>query len=148
MFVAACLLLILAGCGPKPVTPEGIIPPPEMKLIMYDMMRAGEFLSGYVIYKDSVKNKIGESMKWYDKVWETHHVSEAAFRKSYQWYQDNPEMMQALMDSIIVIPTPAAPLPDTSSMKKDSVLKVDSLRKRKLQATRALIDSARRRGRP
>ena len=148
IFVAVCFVVLMSGCGDKSVTPKDIIPPAKMKWVMYDMMRTGEFLSGFVLYQDTIKDKTGESMKWYNKVWQTHKISEAEFRKSYGWYQLHPEVMQSLMDSIMVIPTPPLFVPKTDSVnaKRDSLNRVDSIKKRTLLMRRGAVDSSRRRG--
>ncbi|RYY53193.1 MAG: DUF4296 domain-containing protein [Chitinophagaceae bacterium] len=147
-FIAALLVFILAACSDKPATPAGVLPPEKMKLVMYDMMRTGEFLSGYVLYKDTSVNKVGESMKWYQKVWDIHKITEADFRKSYDWYQKNPQMMAAVMDSVMVIPTPPLAQPKTDSIHAVAVdtaqRKLDSGRQILLRNRERVKDSVRR----
>ncbi|RYY54424.1 MAG: DUF4296 domain-containing protein [Chitinophagaceae bacterium] len=145
----AFVLLLLSGCGDKAEIPKNIIPAAKMKLVMYDMMKSGEFLSGYVLYKDVDVNKTGESMKWYNKVWEIHKISEADFRRSYEWYKNHPKVMSALMDSIMVIPAPPNPKPGPDSIvalpAADSIRRVDSINRSKMiKGRERMRDSIRR----
>ena len=147
VFIAFLLLLVITGCSDKSEVPAGIIPPGKMKLVMYDMMRSSEFLSGYVLYKDTSVNKVGESLKWYNKVWEIHKIAEDDFRKSYEWYKTNPKVMSALMDSIMVIPTPANIVPKNDSIRPlaaDSLRRPDSSRLKLLRSRQQGKDSIRR----
>jgi hypothetical protein len=123
IFIAVLLLVVLTGCSDKNKVPAGIIPPEKMKLVMYDMMRSSEFLSGFVLYKDTSVNKIGESLNW---------------------YKSNPKMMSGLMDSIMVIPTPPNLVPKTDSIKpvsSDSVKRADSSRLRLMRSRQMGKDS-------
>ncbi|MET0636808.1 MAG: DUF4296 domain-containing protein [Chitinophagaceae bacterium] len=141
----AVIAAFLTGCGSKKTIPKDIIPPDKMKLIMYDMLRTGEFLSGYVLYKDINVDKTAESMKWYNKVWQIHKINEDEFRKSYEWYRLHPSEMEAVMDSVMVIPTPPNPVHADSVVVKSDSMRQDSIRLRGLLKGRTpLQDSLRK----
>ncbi len=135
MLFAAICLLILLSCGRKTRVPEGILPPKEMQSVMWDLMRAGEFLNGYVLYKDSNINKTAENLRWYNKVWSMHHITEAQFNQSYAYYRANPKLMEEVLDSISKLPPPALktkqPM-DSIHRLKDSIGRLNSLAKRQL----------------
>lgn len=66
---------------------------------MWDMMNAGQYISAYVLTKDSL-DKIGESTKVYGQVLQLHAVSKEEFEKSYTYYRDHPELMKVILDSL------------------------------------------------
>jgi hypothetical protein len=144
------IVMVLAGCKDQDALPAGVLPQEKMKLVMYDMMRSGEFLSGYVLYKDETVDKTGESMKWYNKVWQMHHITEDQFRQSYKWYREHPKQMEQVMDSVMIIPTPPNPeQPADSSVGKDSVTRrqLSPINPGEMQRARAMrFDSLRARG--
>lgn len=113
--------LLLAGCKSKSPVPSGILPPQEMKAVMWDMMRADQFLADYVFSRDSALNRYLESEKWYGKILAIHKVSQEEFKNSFTYYNAHPALMKDLMDSIAVFP-------DRSATYKPR-LKTDSMRK-------------------
>ncbi len=114
---------------------------------MWDMIRTGEFLDGFVLNKDSTLNKTAQSLKWYDKIYQVHGISKDQFIRSYYYYQAHPVLMKRILDSLgkkgmtNVDPTQQEqPLisPDTSNQQKPvlngNVLiqdKLDSVKKLK-----------------
>ena len=95
-------LWLLGGmaCQSGKAVPAGIIPPPKMREVMRDLMRADQFVVSFVLPKDSLLPKQEERIKWYNRVLDIHHVSEQQFKKSFQYYQSRPELMAEMMDSI------------------------------------------------
>jgi len=134
------LLLLLAGimaCSDKNKLPKDVLPQPKMQAVMWDMIRAGDFLNNYVFYRDTSVDKIAESQKWNEKIFQIHHITREQFDKSYTYYRQHPQLMKAVMDSISktkvedVTAQPAAQpatpsLQDTAAGKKrlDSVKQV------------------------
>jgi hypothetical protein len=113
--------LLLFSCRGKDALPNGVLRPPEMKLVMWDMMRADQFLSDYVFSRDSSLNHYMESAKWYGDILAIHHVSQEEFRKSFNYYNTHPALMKDLMDSIAVFPDltkKISPARKTDSMRK------------------------------
>ena len=92
------LLLIFFSCKANKI-PDDILPPEKMQEVLWDMIRADEFLVSYVI-KDTSVNRKTESVKLYQKVFEVHDISKSAFEKSFKYYQLHPENLQPIMDSL------------------------------------------------
>lgn len=129
------LLVLLAGiiaCSDKNKLPKDVLPQPKMQAVMWDMIRAGDFLNNYVFYRDTSVDKIAESQKWNEKIFQIHHITREQFNKSYDYYQRHPQLMKAVMDSISKIKVeapppaqPAAALLDSAAAKK----RLDSLKR-------------------
>jgi hypothetical protein len=90
--------VFIISCGEK--TPRDVLSFNEMKSVMWDMMRADQFVSDYILAKDSSRSKIVESSKWYGQVLAIHHISQKDFRNSYNYYSSHPALMRNLMDSL------------------------------------------------
>jgi hypothetical protein len=129
------IFLLLTGsifsCTNKNKLPEGVLPQPKMQEVLWDMIRASDFLNNYVFYKDAGVDKAAESYKWNEKVFEIHKITREQFMKSYTYYQQHPREMKVIMDSIGKIKVEMeAPKPVTDSLNKDSVAtKIDTVRK-------------------
>lgn len=118
------LLLLLAGitaCSDKNKLPKDVLPQPKMKAVMWDMIRAGDFLNNNVFYRDTGVDKIAESQKWNEKIFQIHHITREQFNKSYDYYQRHPQLMKAVMDSISKIKVEPPPAPAAATVPKDSI---------------------------
>ncbi len=94
------LAFFLASCGNRGRVPDGIIPAPAMQNIIWQLMQADEFVTLFVS-KDTTKNSNAERMLRYQQVFELNKTSEAAFKKSYQFYMEHPEITKVMFDSLI-----------------------------------------------
>jgi hypothetical protein len=124
------------ACNRGPKVPKGVLQPDKMEDVLWDMIQTGEFLSGYVLYRDTNINAVLESQRWYEKVYSFHQISKEDFKRSYNWYRDHPDMMKRILDSLSVRkdpePTPAAVAkdssstssPDTARLRKDTTSKM------------------------
>lgn len=130
-FFATLTLLILFACTHKDEMPKNVFPKPKMEAIMWDMLKTGEFLSNFVFYKDTSIDKVAESQKWYNKVYELHHTTKADFDRSYAYYKAHPGLMKELMDTLSKRQAPSAPVvapvPVTVPAKDSLRAKMDSL---------------------
>ena len=97
-FFSFFLLVIFCSCNTNKI-PDDILPPEKMQDVLWDMIRADEFLVSYVIRDTSVNRKT-ESIKLYEKVFEVHNISKSAFEKSFKYYQLHPKILQPIMDSL------------------------------------------------
>ena len=97
------VLVLLVSCQ-RNARPRSVLPEEKMKVVMWDMMRADQFLIDYVFSRDSSIDRYMESMKWYGQVLSLHDISQEQFKKSFTWYSEHPAQMKILMDSIAAIP--------------------------------------------
>ena len=95
-----CCLLIIAGCKNKNRIPAGIITQKKMQAILWDMMRADQFLGDFVLNKDSSLDKRIESIKLYEQVFSIYHISKEQFGKSFSFYKTHPALFKVIMDSL------------------------------------------------
>ena len=119
MRIPLLLLLIsvfVFGCK----NDERVLPPKKMQAILWDMMRADQFLADYVLNKDTLLKKTTESLKYYQQIFSIHKVSKDDFQYSFSFYQSHPVLLKEIMDSINipekitpVVPAQAMPLSDT-----------------------------------
>ena len=104
-----------------------------MQAVLWDLMRADQFLADYVLKKDSSLNKETESIKLYQRIFLIHKISKELFRKSLSFYRSHPALLKVIMDSISR--TPAAipakiikphPERDTALQAKRGTLRKDT----------------------
>lgn len=138
------------NCSDKNKIPAGILPRQKMQEVVWDMTRTAEFLNGFVFNKDSSIDKVAESEKWYNKVYQLHKTTKKEFEQSYSYYQAHPDLMKELLDSLskrTASARPPKPTKDSLSLRSDSIRKripppfkseiqnriLDSIRKRRIQ---------------
>ena len=135
--------LALFACSNKDKLPDGVLPKQKMQQILWDLIKAGEFLNGFVLYKDSAVNKIAESQKWYDKIYQVHKISKKDFDRSFAYYQDHPLLMKTILDSLSKKQVPFK-IPGQGNLKT-----IDSIRKQVvppvIDTQKKIIDSLRKR---
>jgi hypothetical protein len=100
IFIFFSLLLVAAACKKRDKIPRGVLPPAKMENVLLDMMRADEFLAGYVFSRDSTLNKKTESIKEYQKIFRIHQVDKGEFEKSFSYYRSHPLLLKIMMDTL------------------------------------------------
>ncbi len=101
LFLLCALLLFFTGaCNPSNQVPKGILPPEKMETVLWDLLRSGNLVNNFILSKDSSLDKNQEHIKWINRVLTFHQVGEAEFKKSFSYYQQHPELMSVIMDSI------------------------------------------------
>jgi Domain of unknown function (DUF4296) len=95
-----CCLFIVTGCKNKNGIPAGLIPQKKMQAILWDMMRADQFLSDFVLNKNSSLDKRTESIKLYSQVFAIHQISKEQYEKSFSFYKTHPALFKVIMDSL------------------------------------------------
>lgn len=131
--VVIAFLLSLASCGRKDGVPSGILPQKKMQAIIWDMMRSDQFLTDYVLNKDTSLNKNDESLKYYRQIFTIHQVSQKDFQRSFNYYKSHPSLFKAIMDSLSQVsgeaPTQMVNPPvsiDTTTVRQIKPLPVDT----------------------
>ncbi len=88
---------IVMGCGSSP---KGkLLPPDKMQAVMWDVLQADAY-SELFLKKDSIKNFIASSAFLQQKVFDVHHVTKDDFYRSYEYYNDRPDEMRIILDSV------------------------------------------------
>lgn len=78
-------------------------------------MRADAFVSDYVM-KDTTRNQKKESAVLYEQIFNIHSTTREVFKKSLAFYEDHPELLKPIADSLRADEKKAQEYP-TSTMK-------------------------------
>jgi hypothetical protein len=116
LICAVCVLFL--SCKGKDHVPADVLPKDKMEAVLWDIMRADQFLTDFVLNKDTSLNKETESTKFYQQVFTIHKISKEDFQRSFAFYRSHPTMLKDLMDSVGHRPVnprnPEDPPPTTS----------------------------------
>ena len=120
-----CFTAFFLACSDNDGVPKGILPKAKMQEVLWDLIRAGEFVDGYI--KDTAGSKTNIALDWYDRVYKLHNTTESEFKKSYTYYKEHPALMKEVLDSLgkKQLNQPV----DSTAIKPDSanIVKPDSL---------------------
>ena len=92
--------LFFVSCFGKNRVPRGILSHEKMQAVLWDMLRADEFVGVYILAKDTSLNKKQESALMFDQVLRIHKCSREEFKKSLLFYQSHPAVFKVVLDSI------------------------------------------------
>ena len=101
LLVFLLLIAVVTGCKKKDSIPSGILPPDKMEVVLWDMIRADEFLREFVLAKDSTLNDTLESLNTYQWIFDNHKIKREQFATSFNYYQQNPNLFRKVLDSLI-----------------------------------------------
>jgi len=130
IFLALFSSLMILACSRKEKIPADILPPEKMQSVLWDMIGAGEYITTFVVVKDSIDKEF-ESLKLYEEVLRMHHVTREQFKKSFAWYRNRPQIMKTMVDTLSkrasrLAPPNLKPASDTL-LKKKVITTVDSI---------------------
>ena len=94
------LFICIWSCRSKEEIPADIIPEAKMEAILWDMIRADQFLTSYVFYKDSSVDQNTHSIRLYQQVLTLHNTDRDDFEKSFSFYKSHPELLKQVLDSL------------------------------------------------
>lgn len=119
--VIAFLLLMFFSCTPKNSTPIGIMKVEKMQTILWDLARVDEYLANYPVH-DSLVSKEKQKLILYNQVLKFNKTDESDFKKSIRYYENNPQLLKVVFDSLAVMDQREARLKLKNSKKSiDSV---------------------------
>jgi Domain of unknown function (DUF4296) len=98
-FFILLLMLIITSCSPKNRIPQDVLQQPQMQAVLWDVLRADEFVMNYV-KSDSMHNKKDESTKLYEEVFRIHKTNRGQFKKSIDFYNGHPDLLKVILDSL------------------------------------------------
>lgn len=93
-----CLIISLFSCGNKS---GKILPTAKMQEVMWDMLLADAYTQKYLKH-DSTKNEKAENAVLQQKVFQLHKINKEDFYASYEYYNNHPDIMRTILDSINV----------------------------------------------
>lgn len=138
------ILFFTVGCKDKHGVPGGVLSQKKMQIILWDIMRADQFLTDFVLNKDSSLNKTTESLKYYQQIFAIHKINKEEFQHSFSFYKSHPALLKEIMDSINVpekiipsvpaqqepLTTPIIPQQDTTTKTPQQTLQDTPVRRR------------------
>ena len=92
-------VLLFITCSHKKKIPDGVLSQEKMENILWDMIRADEFVLNY-LSRDTTRNRQQESIKLYEQIFAIHDINQEKFEKSFSFYGKHPELLRPLMDSL------------------------------------------------
>jgi hypothetical protein len=117
LFSVFIIFIFFYSCSNKEKKDSTVLSEKQMTDIMWDLMRADQYVQDFVI-KDSTKNKKEESVKLYEEIFRLHHITREQFEKSQKFYESDPVLFRPIIDSLakkqnIVNPQVRPTMPDT-----------------------------------
>lgn len=94
--ILACVLgnaCTPAATGKKPIEAN------QMKQVIWDLMKAGEWYN-YIIANDSTLKNKKEDIRLYEQVFSVHGITKDQFYTSYKYYESHPVEFKLLLDSV------------------------------------------------
>lgn len=109
--------ITLWSCGKsKTAVPKDIIPVKTMTDILWDNMAADELVNArYPV--DTGTKKFDTSVVLYQQIAKVHGTSQQQFKKSMQYYEGRPDLLQIIFDSLQSRSTAVIMPPQKDSVK-------------------------------
>lgn len=102
-FILLLFIFFITACGQHKI-PDDIIKVNDMKFIMWDLTRAGQYNELKNLKDTSSKIKPSATLL-YEQVFSLHKVKKDDFYKSLKFYQSHPDINKVLMDSLAAYAT-------------------------------------------
>lgn len=116
------LLIVILGvcvlsCGRGTSVPAGILSAEKMEAVLWDLLRADQFVSNYVTTRDTSVNGHAKGPQLYSAILKKHGLTDSSFQVSMSYYKSHPKLLYPILDSIgqqpTLAPTPLATSPAT-----------------------------------
>lgn len=120
LLFSIALSIIVFSCARKEKR-EDILPEKKMREVMWDMIRADQYVSDFLL-KDSTKKKKEESVRLYEQIFQLERISRDQFKKSLAYYSSRPDLFRPIIDSLAarkseLPPASVHPIPEDSARK-------------------------------
>ena len=116
-------VIVIFSCERKEKQ-NNVLPEKKMREVMWDMIRADQYVSDFLL-RDSSKKKKDESVRLYDEIFRLHQITADEFKKSLAYYSSRPDLMRPIIDSLAArkneVPPPGIQNPrikDSSKVKQ------------------------------
>ncbi len=92
------------SCAPEgQAKPEGLIPEGEMVMVLKDISLVEARFQRRLSMPGIHPNEL--VFENYKMVFDSHNIDIEQFKKSYSYYEENPEIMRNMYDSVIIVLT-------------------------------------------
>lgn len=139
IFFLATLMITACGDG----VPNGVLSKKKMEKVLWEVMQGSEFANGYIYYRYPQLNRAAINNTLLDEIFKTNKITKKEFNKSLEYYQNHPDLLMVMMDSIQAkksrerIEENAKQAKadsiqrkkDSLKIKRDTLIKKDSIRK-------------------
>ncbi|MES1218049.1 MAG: DUF4296 domain-containing protein [Bacteroidota bacterium] len=92
--------VFLSSCSGRNSVPRRILQPSKMQAVIWDMVKADQYINNYANNNDSGFNKRAESIKLYQEIFRIHNISKEKFNQSFKFYRTHPRLLNIVLDSI------------------------------------------------
>ncbi len=99
LLMCCCVIALLYSCGGSKEESGTILTTAKMQDVMWDMLLADAFTEKY-LKTDSSKKELVQNAALQQKVFELHKITKGDFYKSYNYYNNHPDLMRIILDSI------------------------------------------------
>src|SRR5215218_8460548 len=79
--------------------PKGVLTPEKMQTVLYDLVRAEEFVDFSSIH-DSTYKAFSKRSALYDSISNIHSITKETFQRSWQYYQGRPDLLKKILESL------------------------------------------------
>ncbi len=90
---------VMMACTNSTTIPRGIIPPPKMEAVLYDVIRADE-MADFSGIMDSTYRKFSRRTSLYDSIFHIHAITKEGFKSSLDFYQGRPDLLKIILDTL------------------------------------------------
>jgi hypothetical protein len=99
VIISILIVFVFAACSQKDKIPSGILSQQKVRLIMWDLMRADEYING-LLMKNSTLDLSAERFSLYEQIFRLHSTNREKFKKSLSFYQGRPDLLKVITDSL------------------------------------------------
>jgi hypothetical protein len=95
------------ACGEAGKVPKGVFPKEKMRDVLLDMVMA----DAYSYENPDPRMPLADSVRrnrekvFYKQILDIHHITQAEFKKSYDWYESRPDRMKEVYDLMMEVAT-------------------------------------------
>lgn len=97
--ISILAVMVFIGCINKNKIPGNVLPQDQMRNVMWDLMRADQFVDNFIL-KDSLLLRKSERIKLYEQVFQMHGTNRDKFKQSLDFYQSRPDLLKVITDSL------------------------------------------------
>lgn len=101
-FFIIVLVTLIVACGSRGDVPKGVLPKEKMEDVMWDVLRADEFVKEYMLARDSSLRDTAEYIKMYERIFRLNKTNREQYAESFTYYRTHPKLMKEILDSLNV----------------------------------------------